>query len=155
MPAQRSIANITLVAVISGLTSAVDDNDSINSKLTVTGAAMAEKRRLFRLKVVFRLLASCPALVGSMFKNSLGDILDYTGVCFDKETITRASQRFAVRVVTAARECVAAVVCYSVFSTCSYCCRHCRNLNCVCYPMHASLTIHHRVRQSKHGCSQD
>ena len=65
---------------ISGLTSAVDDNDSQNSKLTVTGAAMAEKRRLFRLKVVFRLLASCPALVGSMFKNSLGDILDYTGM---------------------------------------------------------------------------
>ena len=39
----------------------------------------SEKRRLFRMKVGFRLLAACPSLVGALFKHDLGAILSYTG----------------------------------------------------------------------------
>lgn len=40
---------------------------------------LADKRRLFRWKIAFRLFASVPSLAGSLFVNNLGDILDYTG----------------------------------------------------------------------------
>jgi hypothetical protein len=43
------------------------------------GISHAEKRRLFRWKIFFRLLASVPSLIGAVFKNDLGQILDYTG----------------------------------------------------------------------------
>jgi hypothetical protein len=39
-----------------------------------------ERRALFRKKIMFRLLAACPPLVGALFVSNLGKILDYSGV---------------------------------------------------------------------------
>jgi hypothetical protein len=62
---------------------AVDSAEVSLNKLPMAAEPLEEtfyeKQRMFRYKLLFRLLASCPALVGSMFKNQLGEILDYTG----------------------------------------------------------------------------
>lgn len=48
-------------------------------ELSTHSVNMDEKRRLFRWKLFFRLVASVPSLIGSLFKNNLGQILNYTG----------------------------------------------------------------------------
>ncbi len=41
---------------------------------------MDVRRKHFRLKVLFRIMAACPPLVGAAFVHDLGHILDYSGL---------------------------------------------------------------------------
>ena len=41
---------------------------------------ISARRKSFRIKILFRLLAACPPLVGALFVSNLGHILDYSGV---------------------------------------------------------------------------
>ncbi len=52
-----------------------DPSASLNGAVGVR-----ERRALFRKKIMFRLLAACPPLVGALFVSNLGKILDYSGV---------------------------------------------------------------------------
>ena len=51
----------------------------------------AEKHRLFRLKLFFRLVASVPSLVGSLFESNLGTILDTAGAHYRAYCCARGS----------------------------------------------------------------
>jgi hypothetical protein len=53
--------------------------DANEKSLDASNLSFSERRRLFRWKLFFRLIASMPSLIGALFKNNLGQILDYTG----------------------------------------------------------------------------